>query len=407
MKKGKWLLAIILISAIALCEAARVPQNASGTFVEEVRREQDILTTSDISKNNIGEITKVGSPDLLTADNNVAETPYIFHNFDTSTASDGKPYVLHNCEPSSSTGLKPYIIHNTKRTPEPSTKPTTAPTTKPTTAPTTKPTTAPTTKPTTAPTTKPTTAPTTKPTTAPTTKPTTAPTTKPTTAPTTKPTTAPTTKPTTAPTTKPTATPTTVPGKRPVTEVFTDVKAGAWYVKAVQYVYDREIMIGKGEKFDPNTVITREEFAQVLYSHMGKPAVSGTNTFPDVKANAWYYKAVLWAKNSQIVAGYGNGKFGVGDPITREQMALMLYKYAKLRGFDISVTSGATNGYPDTSKISSWAKTAMDWAVTQGIITGKGQSGAPKSELRLDPIGGATRAECATMMMKLLQKNNQ
>ena len=167
-------------------------------------------------------------------------------------------------------------------------------------------------------------------------------------------------------------------------------------------------MSGKGDVFQPNTPVTREEFAQTLYNHIGKPDVNTApenNPFPDVKAKGWYLKAVIWAKDNEIVTGYGNGRFGVGDKITREQLAQMLYKYAILQEYDLELTEGASNGYLDSSKRSGWAHTALDWAVSQGIINGKGTAGAPKSEMKLDPKGNATRAECAQMVMKLLQKN--
>ena len=95
----------------------------------------------------------------------------------------------------------------------------------------------------------------------------------------------------------------------------------------------------------------------------------------------------------------------MSDSIQREQIAIMLYKYAKLRGYDMSATAGAFEGYLDSNKRSDWSYTALDWAVSQGIISGKGTTGAPKSEMKLDPKGNATRAECAQMVMKLLQKN--
>ena len=196
---------------------------------------------------------------------------------------------------------------------------------------------------------------------------------------------------------------------RPVTERFTDVKAGAWYVKAVQYVYERKIMTGKGEKFDPNSSITRAEFAQTLYSHMGKPEIDITNAkslFPDLVEGQWYIAAVLWAKENGIVSGYGNGNFGPNDPITREQLALMLYKYMKLRHYGCSYIINASDGFMDSDKISSWAKEAMDWAVADEIMAGKGTSGSPISERMLDPKGQATRAECAAMIKKLLEKRS-
>jgi len=193
-----------------------------------------------------------------------------------------------------------------------------------------------------------------------------------------------------------------------VTMIFDDIKSGAWYVKAVQYVYDHGIMVGTGSSFKPSELLTREQFVQVLYTHSSKPSVDGiSNRFPDVAEGKWYTNAVLWGNNYGVTSGYGNGNFGVGDPIAREQLAQMLYKYAALKGYDTSLESGISGQFMDAAKISNWAHNALDWAVTQGIMSGKGNSGAAPSECMLDPLGNATRAECAAMMMKLLEKNGQ
>ena len=198
--------------------------------------------------------------------------------------------------------------------------------------------------------------------------------------------------------------------RTPVTEIFEDVKDGDWYVKAVQYVYDRKIMSGKGSVFGANDKIKREEFTQLLYNHIGKPDVTGENPFGDVEGDKWYANSVLWAKQNNIAAGKGTDKqgktiFGVGQNITREEMAVMLYKYAKLRGYKLETSAGIADGFKDTDKISTWSKEAMEWAITQGIMSGKGAAGAPKSEFSLDPQGNATRAECASMVKNLLERN--
>lgn len=191
--------------------------------------------------------------------------------------------------------------------------------------------------------------------------------------------------------------------KESVINIFPDISETAWYVNAVQYVYDNGIMAGKGETFQPNSNITREEFTQVLYSIEGKPAVTTDNPYSDVK-DGWYKNSVLWAKENNIAKGKSDGTFGVGNPITRQDLALMLYQYAEMKGFDMSYEDSSTDGYQDTNKVSGYAKDPMKWAVSQGIISGKG-NGKDKSKLRLDPAGKATRAECAAMIMKLLQAN--
>ena len=196
--------------------------------------------------------------------------------------------------------------------------------------------------------------------------------------------------------------------KGKVQEVFADVNEGDWFVSAVQYVYDKNLMAGKGaDTFAPNAPLRREEFTQILYNHMGKPEVTIDNPFADVK-DGWYKNSVLWAKENGIANGKvkdGKTVFDVGNNITREELALMFYKYARLRDYNLDCTEGASQGFMDSGKVSSWARQAMDWAVSQGIMSGKGATGAPKSEMQLDPQGKASRAECASMITKLLKKN--
>ena len=184
--------------------------------------------------------------------------------------------------------------------------------------------------------------------------------------------------------------------------IFEDVTPTDWYLNSVQYVYDKGIMTGNAPTvFGANSSIKREAVVQVLYANEGKPKVSGSSGFKDVKSTDWFNNAVIWAKNKGIVSGKPDGTFGVGNDITRESLAIMLYKYAQVKKIKTKKTAGASNGYSDSGKISSYAKDAMDWAVTQGVLSGKG-SGS-KSQMRLDPQGKATRAEFAAMMTKLLQ----
>jgi len=114
--------------------------------------------------------------------------------------------------------------------------------------------------------------------------------------------------------------------------------------------------------------------------------------------DAWYVDSILWAKENGITSGKADGIFGVGNNITRQDLAKMLYSYAELKGFDISKNDNAIDIFTDRNKVQGYAKDAMNWAVTQGIMSGKGNG-------RLDPAGKATRAECAQMMMKLMQSN--
>ena len=157
----------------------------------------------------------------------------------------------------------------------------------------------------------------------------------------------------------------------------------------------------------PNDVITREEVVQTLNNHMGQPKVKAENPFKDVVKGTWYFDAVLWGNQNGIAVGFGDGYFGIGKTITREQLAQMLYNYATFNEYDLTLEKDAHKGYSDSKTVSGWAVTAMDWAISQGIMSGKGVAGAPKSEIKLDPLAGATRAECASMIMKIDQKNKK
>ena len=193
-------------------------------------------------------------------------------------------------------------------------------------------------------------------------------------------------------------------GQPPVEKAFKDIEEKAWYVDSVQFVYNNKIMSGKGAgNFKPLDLINRSEFAQVLYNMLDKPEIEVTSKFADVKAGDWFANAVSWAYVNNIASGYPNGTFGVYDNITREQMAVMLYKFAKLRNLDLMTNVGNTDSFPDAGKISEWAKEAMDWATTQGVINGKK---VKDGGVILDPQGRATRAECAAMMKNLLEKQN-
>ena len=177
---------------------------------------------------------------------------------------------------------------------------------------------------------------------------------------------------------------------------FTDVVEGAWYYDAVNYVYENNLFSGtSATTFGPNVPMTRAMLVTVLYSMEGKPVVSGTMSFTDVAKDAWYYNAVLWATQSKIVSGYPDNRFGVNDVLTREQMSLILYGYAKSKGYDMSA-KGDVSKFVDKASISNWALQSVEWAVGESLLSGKDAG-------KLDPLGGSTRAELAQILMRFCQ----
>ena len=173
---------------------------------------------------------------------------------------------------------------------------------------------------------------------------------------------------------------------------FTDLDSGAWYFDSVSYCVENGLMNGKpGNKFDPAGTLTRAELVTILYRYEGEPAFMNDNVFDDVVPGSWYEKAVVWANGKAIVGGYGNGKFGPTDPVKREQIAVILYRYAQFKEMDVTVDEN-TNflSFNDFWDVSDYAKPAMMWALERGIITGSGWD--------LNPGDTATRAQAAAML---------
>ena len=178
---------------------------------------------------------------------------------------------------------------------------------------------------------------------------------------------------------------------------FTDVNSNAWYYDAVSYAYENKLFSGTtATTFGPDVSMTRGMLVTVLYSMEGSPAVTGTMSFQDVASNAWYRNAVQWATQKGIITGYSDKIFGPDNVVTREQMAVILNGYAKYKGYDVSASSDLS-GFVDIKTLSSWATEAMKWAVGEQILSGKDGG-------KLDPTGGATRAQVAQMLMRLDQK---
>ena len=177
---------------------------------------------------------------------------------------------------------------------------------------------------------------------------------------------------------------------------FTDVSSKDWYNEAVQYVYNNKLMNGtSSSKFSPNSKLTRGMIAQILYNLEGQPKVSGSAPFDDVASNAWYSNAVMWAEKNNLVTGYGNGKFGPENNITREQLAAILYRYAQYKNYSTSDSVNLSK-FTDGDAVSSWAVEAVKWAAGSKLCNGK-------SNNVLDPTGTATRAEVAQMMMNFCE----
>lgn len=180
-----------------------------------------------------------------------------------------------------------------------------------------------------------------------------------------------------------------------VADIFNDVVPGAWYTDAVQYAYDNGLMTGtSATTFEPNTTTTRGMIVSMLHRLEGSPAV-GIADFSDVASGDWYADPVAWAASEGIVGGYGDGTFGPNDPITREQMASILYRYADYKGLDVSARA-SLDAYSDADSVSPWASDVMSWAVSEGIISGM-------TEDTLAPQGTATRAQVAAMFQRFLE----
>ena len=175
---------------------------------------------------------------------------------------------------------------------------------------------------------------------------------------------------------------------------YDDVKPGAWYYDAVAYVTEKSLMGSTGgNRFSPETDMTRAMLVTVLYRLEGSPAVTAESSFTDVASGQWYTDAVRWASANKIVDGYGNGLFGTNDSVTRQQIAAILYRYAALKGYDVTKAADLT-AYTDASGLADWARSGMAWANAAGLITGR-------TETALVPGGTASRAEVATMLMRL------
>lgn len=176
---------------------------------------------------------------------------------------------------------------------------------------------------------------------------------------------------------------------------FNDVSANDWFASAVDYVTGKGMMNGTADNtFSPKANTTRGMVVTVLYRLENQPSTSAAS-FTDVASGAYYANAVAWANANGIVSGYGSGKFGPNDKVTREQLAAILYRYAQYKKYDVS-GANSLDDYTDVQSVSSYAVPALQWANAAGVVTGKSGS-------KLDPKGNATRAEVAAMLMRFCE----
>ena len=190
--------------------------------------------------------------------------------------------------------------------------------------------------------------------------------------------------------------------EKPTGLPFDDVAEGEWYYDAISYNYYAGTMTGlTPTHFGPSDTLVRAQFASVLHKMNGEVKMDYTDTFADVTEPDWFKDAVLWAAANEIVTGYtGTDLFGANDVVTREQMATMMYRYAKnFKKYEVSA-DGDCSKFPDAETIQPFAQEAMKWAVKEEIITGKTIDGV----LLLDPQGSANRAECAMIIQRFLEK---
>ena len=175
---------------------------------------------------------------------------------------------------------------------------------------------------------------------------------------------------------------------------FSDVAVNAWYANAVEYVRDNGLMSGTGNNtFSPNTSTSRAMLAVVLYHLADSPAVSGSDSYTDTEEGAWYAQAVLWASQQGVINGYGGGLFGTNDPVTREQIATILWNYSG------SPFDSRGQDFADEGSIASYASEAVDWVRANGIMNGEGGN-------LFDPKGNVTRAEIAAILRNYIQMDS-
>ena len=175
---------------------------------------------------------------------------------------------------------------------------------------------------------------------------------------------------------------------------FSDVPAGAWYAEAVAWCRENGVMSGTSStQFSPDEPLSRAMIATILWKRSGGPSAAAGTAFADVPAGSWYETAVRWAASQGLMAGYGQHQFGPEDPVSREQLTAVLWKFAGSP--DIGDTGDAQD-FADAGAISPWARDTARWARSEGLLTGKDGN-------RLDPQGTATRAQVSALLMRFCE----
>ena len=180
-------------------------------------------------------------------------------------------------------------------------------------------------------------------------------------------------------------------------DTFSDVKADSWYYNSVKYVYENNLMSGTEKGFEPEIEMTRAMLVTVLYRMANPEENVYSHNFADVESDKWYSDAVAWAVANGIVNGVSETEFAPDSNITREQMAVIIYRFAKMQGYDVNEKADIT-AFSDSDKISNWALDALGWANKSGLINGL-------SESILSPESTSTRAQVATILMRFCENN--
>ncbi|MPN23396.1 Endoglucanase [bioreactor metagenome] len=176
---------------------------------------------------------------------------------------------------------------------------------------------------------------------------------------------------------------------------FIDIKSSDWFYNSILFVNSRVIFIGVSEdEFGPKLPMTRAMLATALHRLENKVDSNAQVTYTDVLQEQWYSDSIAWVVEAGIVSGYGNGVFGTNDNINREQLATIMYNYAKYTGLS-TVERGGIQHFSDAEQTSPWATDALRWAVGIGLMQGDGNN--------LNPKGDASRADVATIIMRFVE----